>query len=397
MWKIVWFLLGWHRVRMTGASPQWSLNALSTRRVAFREPVRCDDFTVELTILGRDLAQARAAAQRSMCEMEVIKSGGFRQTFSGLLRRWYLPVLLALAVAAALIVPKFVLFYEVVGNESVPEALILRELEELGIGFGVYGPSIKPQWVKNHMLCRIPKLQWLTITQNGCCARVVVRERPEPEPVNDRRTPRNVVASRAGVLTSVTVLEGNALCKAGDVVQEGQLLVSAYTDWEYKVQVSGALAEIYARTWRRGCTVLPAETLKKETNGKSSTAVSLVIGRKRVNIFGNSGIPAGNCDKMTTYRTLTLPGGYSFPVTLEITRISGYDTHSGPVDEAWARQIMERCTLDAAEADMIAGEICAQKFHMERDGGQLRLYSVLECEEMIARMVGARILRAGSE
>ena len=46
---------------------------------------------------------------------------------------------------------------------------------------------------------------------------------------------------------------------------------------------------------------------------------------------------------------------------------------------------------------MIAGEIRAQKFHMERDGGQLRLYSVLECEEMIARMVGARILRAGSE
>lgn len=393
MWRIIWYFLGWQRVRMCGASPQWSLNALAQRRVAIRNPVRMDEFTVEMTILRRDLPLARSAAVRAMCELEVIESGGFGVTFAGVKKRWALLVMLALAVAAALVLSRFVLFYTVEGNETIPDEQILRELRELGVRFGTHGPSIKPQWVKNHMLTRIPKLQWITITQNGCCARVIVRERPEIPNVNNRRVPRNVIASRAGVLTRVEVLDGNALCKVGDVVSEGQLLVSAYTDWKYKVQVSGALAEIYAQTWRRGCGVLPDETQVKTENGEMHTAVSLVIGRIRWNIFGNSGIPAANCAKITTAHTLCLPGGYCFPVTLEITRISGYDTHSETLSDACAQAMMQQEALDAAQRDMIAGVITAQKFTMERADGQLRLYSVLSCEEMIARMVDARIFK----
>lgn len=393
MWRIIWFFLGWRRVRLTGASPQWSLNALSARRVAFRDVARVDEFTIETTILTRDFDAARAAAERAMCQIDVLKSGGFGVTFAGLRRRWGLVLLLTLAVAvAALFLPHFVLFYEVSGNETVPEELILRNLKELGVGFGTYGPSIKPQWIKNHMLRRIPKLQWITITQNGCCAKVIVRERPETPTVNDRKTPRNVVASRAGVLTRVSVLEGNALCKVGDVVGEGELLVSAYTDFGYKISVSGALAEIYAETSRRSCAVIPDKTLKKVPNGEKRTQVSLVIGQKRVNIFGNSSIQTPECDKITTYRTLTLAGGYTFPITLEITHISGYDTVEEDTDAAWAQQMMRQLAREDVQRDMIAGQILSESFSLEHEGGGLRLYSVFSCEEMIARMTRARIL-----
>ena len=70
-------------------------------------------------------------------------------------------------MAGAFVIPKFVFFYEVVGNETVPEAQILRELQNLGVGFGTYGPSIRPQELKNRMLLQIPKLQWLTVQQSG--------------------------------------------------------------------------------------------------------------------------------------------------------------------------------------------------------------------------------------
>lgn len=392
MWRAVWFVLGWTRVRLTGASPQWGLNALSARRVGFHAVERMDEFTVELTIPTRELSRAAAAVEHAMCQLEVVKSGGAGVQLAGLRHRWGLIVLLVLATAAAASLPRFVLFYEVSGNETVPSALILQNLRELGVGFGTYGPSIKPQWLKNHMLCRIPKLQWLTVTQNGCCATVIVRERPEAQPVNDRKTPRNVVASRAGVLTRMTVLAGNSLCQVGDVVQEGQLLVSAYTDLGYKITAEGALAEIYAQTWRRSCAVLPEKTQKKTPNGVVQTQISLVLGQKRVNIFGNSSIPDYECDKITTSRTLTLAGGYALPVTLEITHLYGYDTVEADTDAAWAQDRMERVALTRAQREMIAGEVLSQRFSLTREGGQLRLYAVLECEEMIARMTRARIL-----
>ena len=81
MWRLVFFLAGWCRIRITGASPQWILSALATRRVAFREFRKTDDFTAELRILKRDLPAAYAAAQRSMCDLELMQCGGFAATF----------------------------------------------------------------------------------------------------------------------------------------------------------------------------------------------------------------------------------------------------------------------------------------------------------------------------
>ena len=162
MWRLVFFLAGWCRIRITGASPQWILSALATRRVAFREFRKTDDFTAELRILKRDLPAAYAAAQRSMCDLELMQCGGFAAKFAWVKKRPLFPLLLALAILMGTSLPRFVWFYEVTGNERVPAQKILRELDALGVGFGTYGKSIQPQWVKNHMLFRIPELQWLT-------------------------------------------------------------------------------------------------------------------------------------------------------------------------------------------------------------------------------------------
>ena len=243
------------------------------------------------------------------------------------------------------------------------------------------------------MLFRIPELQWLTVTQSGACATVVVRERPEAEPVDDRKTARNVVAARAGLVTRVSVLAGSSLCKPGDVVREGQLLVSAYADFGYKTQVSGALAEIYAKTWHRACTVLPETAERKQYTGTQSRCVSLVLGRKRWKLFGDSGFFTGNGDKMKITHTLTLPGGFSLPAAIEITTKTDYDTVEAQADAGAAQETMERLARERAQADMIAGTICSERYLLERRGGQLRLYSTLECEEMIARMVRAELFK----
>lgn len=393
MWRIVWFFWGFCRVRIAGASPEWALNRFSSGRIAFRGTQKQDEFTIVTSVLLRDLPRASAAAARGMCELTVLERRGLPPAFSGLGKRLPLAVLLLLAAASAVILPKFVWFYEVSGNERVPTAQILRNLGELGVGFGTYGPSIRPQWVKNHMLNRIPALQWITITQNGAVAQVVVRERPETEPIADRKTPRNVVASRAGLLTRVSVLEGGALCKPGDVVTAGQLLVSAYTDFDGATQVSAALAEIYARTWRRGVTLLPDTALEKTVKTGTKKTVSLIIGQKRKIIFGNGGITGADCDKMITSYNLTLPGGYVLPAAIEVTAVSEYRTAEVPRSGPDAAQALERSAISVAKDDMIAGTVLNTRFSLAQQAGAWRLSSTLECEEMIARAADANLFR----
>ena len=362
MWRVIWFFLGVSRLSITGASPEWCMQRLAKARIAFHFCAKPDDFTAEVWILRRDEARAAQLVRMGGCDCAVIERGGFSTVFGGLRKRPALLILLAAAIAAGIVVPKYVFFYEVEGNEAVPSAQILRELRELGVGFGTYGPSIKPQELKNQMLLRIPKLQWLTVQQSGMCARV-------------------------------EAVAGNCLCAPGQAVAGGELLVSAYTDFGFKTQVTAARAEIYAETVRQAVCVLPEAEQIKTNRTAPRYAVSLLVGRRRISLFG-ADVPEGFYEKETKTRVLTLPGGFSFPLGIAITRICEYDTR----EETLRAQDAEGRLLELVQADamrdMIAGSIRSSSVRTEQSGGCIRLYASLRCEEMIARMRPASLKEA---
>ena len=393
MWRLIWFLQGYVQAELRGASPEWALERLSNARVAFLRVQRIDDFTIALLILRKDVLKAEAAAQKAMCELAVVREMGFGKTFGGLWRRRLFALGLVLCAAGAFVIPKFVFFYDVVGNETVPDAEILRALHSLGVGFGTYGPDIQPQALKNKMLLLVPELQWFTVQQSGMCAHVVVRERPEKLAVEERRAPMNVVAAKDGVLTSVSSLEGNCLCAPGQAVTEGQVLISAYTDLEFTTRVSAALGEIYAETLTHKQVVCPDTALFKQPNGKTARRISLLVGEKRWNIFANGGNLEGKCDKITKTHMLTLPGGFEIPVGLEITEFSGYDLVKKPLPEETAQALLIEQLERGVRQDMIAGEILDEALDLTRQTDRYELHASVRCEEMIARMVRASILK----
>lgn len=393
MWQIVWFLLGLTQLSVEGAQPEQVLQRYALWRIAFRGCEKPEDFTLRLWVLRRDEVRAQQLAAGCGCSCRVLARTGFAQVFGGLRRRPVLLVFLAAAVAAGIIVPKFVFFYTVEGNETVPAAQILRELDALGVGFGTYGPSIKPQTLKNRMLLRIPKLQWLTVQQNGMCARVVVRERLEKEPVLDRRTPTNVVASRAGVISRVQAEAGNCLCEPGQAVTAGQLLVSGFTDFGYKLQVGAARAEVYAKTLRTAVCVVPQVQQRKSEPTRTRTALSLLVGRRRIALFGEGETPQ-HCDKTEKRCFLTLPGGFSLPLGIAITRISEYDTIEQALQaDAVRRQLTQFVQADA-QRRMVAGTIDDCRVRVREYDGCVRLTASLQCEEMIARIQPANLKEA---
>ena len=393
MWRLIWFLQGYVHAELRGASPEWALERLSNARVAFLRVQRIDDFTIALLILRKDVLKAETAARKAMCELAVVREMGFGKTFGGLWRRRLFVLGLLLCAAGAFVIPKFVFFYDVVGNETVPDAEILRALHSLGVGFGTYGPDIQPQALKNKMLLLVPELQWFTVQQSGMCAHVVVRERPEKLAVEERRAPMNVVAAKDGVLTSVSSLEGNCLCAPGQAVTEGQVLISAYTDLEFTTRVSAALGEIYAETLTHKQVVCPDTALFKQPNGKTARRISLLVGEKRWNIFANGGNLEGKCDKITKTHMLTLPGGFEIPVGLEITELSGYDLVKKPLSEETAQALLIEQLERGVRQDMIAGEILDEALDLTRQNDRYELHASVRCEEMIARMVRASILK----
>lgn len=292
---------------------------------------------------------------------------------------------------AVLYAPSRVWFVEVEGNETVPARKILLAAEECGVKFWAKSGEIRSEQVKNQILNLVPELQWAGVNFSGGLAVISVRERLPEEPVRERSSITNVVAARDGVIVSMSVLGGQSLCQVGQAVRAGELLVTGCVDLETHTQFTHADAEIYAMTQRTLTAVYPQTTTRKAYTGQVIRRYSLVVGRKRINLSGNSGISDASCDKMTERKALTLPGGFSLPVTLVVETYRPYEAVQTQVPQAQAQAVLCEYAQRSVLGDMIAGKILGQEPAFREASGLFWMDMTCACQEMIARQRPAEL------
>lgn len=391
---VINFFRGTAEILITGVAQERCFNRFAEEKIPFWALERVSPLEARCVVCRKDLRRAAAAAEAAQCTVEVLRRRGLRQVFYGLKRRPVLVLGLAAVAAAVLILPNFVWTLEVQGNETVQTEEILHALEELDVKFGAWGPDINSQDVKNRILNMLPALRWCAVNRSGGCVTVLVAEREPEAVVEDEKEITNVVASRTGIITRMNVMQGFKNCAVGDTVLTGQLLVSGYANWTTGTQAVHAIAEIYALTWRQQTAVMPQTALEKQYTGRETTRYTLVLGRKRINLSGNSGIPQGKCDKIVERKVLSLPGGYEFPVVLEIETLREYETTAVSCGREAAESVLLDYTRQALEDDMIAGTILTTQHSIRAENGRWVLRADNTCEEMIARMVPAPIFES---
>ena len=383
--KLWAFLTGWRRAELVSADPAEALGRYAAGGVRYFDPRLTAPLTLELTVSRLQWKRLAALAQARGDRCRSLREGGLPLWLRAARKR---KTFLACAAAVLLfffLAPSRVWFVRVEGANEVPEQEILRAALECGVGFGAKAKDIRSERVKNRMLSLVNELEWMGVNFSGGVATICVRERAPAGPVEDHSRPANVVASRSGVIVSMSVLGGQAACKEGQAVLEGQLLISGLIDCNTHTQVTHADGEVYALTRHAWRAVYPAQWQEKSYTGGEKRCVCLVLGRKRIKLFGNSGISTASCDKMVSVWNLTLPGGYALPLRVETVTLRPYDAGACAADgrqaEAALRQFCRRCTED----DMIAGEILKSTGAMKALPGAYCLEAELDCREMIAR------------
>jgi len=391
--RLICWILGYCRVKISGAYPEGCLNRFSGEHLMFWDPRTLDEFTVSLSIPAGDLSLGRTLAEQTQCSIEQVAEFGLPSKLRRLKKRIFFIILFALVIAVCILLSRRVWFYRVEGNHSVPSQKIIREVRSAGVSVGTKGKDIVPQKVKDRVLARIPELAWLTVTQSGGSAVIVVREKLLPEPVRDRHCLQNIVAVRSGIVDELSVLDGSPEVKKGDAVDQGQLLISAYVDLEYKIRATCARGEVYAATWHRYEMVIPEEYKKKLYNGQEKTVRYLCFGKKQFKISGDSEVLECSSEKRTDISVLTLPGGYELPVCLIRETYRFYETEPGIMEQDTAEELLHTAAQRRANSSMVAGEIKNTTVNSIMSGGLVCLTADFACREMIGRSVDAEIFK----
>ena len=379
-------------VSVLSANPTAMLYALQNDGIILNNVKWIDDLTITFQLRRQDLKKLNHLADKNGADVKILRRAGWYWRLVSCRKR---PVLIAgLTIIMALMwyIPSRIFFFRVEGNRQIPARLILEVVSDCGINFGASRQQVRSEKVKNALLEAIPQLQWAGINTAGCVATISVKERQMPIQKTESSGVSSIVAVRDGIIQELTVTRGSTECKVGQSVTEGQVLISGYTDCGLTVRAERAQGEIYASTSRQETFIMPLDWQRRGEKQAVSKKYSLIIGKKRINFYKDSGILGTTCDKMSTVNYLTLPGGFVLPIALVREKWIWYETENC----AGAEDREEKILTDFAEAyldqQMLAGRILDQEYELTGGDGVLRLRSSYACIEMIGREQNEEIL-----
>lgn len=380
------YIAGFARMRVTGAEPERFLTLLTRNGIAFRCPAPPRDYAAEITVSARDAGRVTAAAEANGCEAVIVSLHGGAWFLRRLKRRWPAAVLIAAAFFLLLAGQARVWDITVEGNETVPDGVILQALSDCGVKVGARWLGFSQDVIRTGVILRVPELRWMTVTMQGCRARVIVREKYTHEPLVNETEPSEIVAKKAGLITQVQPLHGTALTEENRAVLPGETLIAGYTTGRFGIQgATWAAGEVRARTWYELTMEAPAAVEEKTYTGEKEVRYALILGEKRINFYKGSSICPPDCDKIIERAELRRDGAFILPAAVERITTARYETASVPAEEL--REELEDMLMRELLGEIGEdGEITSAAFTASESDGLLRVTLRAECVEQIGTL-----------
>lgn len=379
-------IAGLLELEVTSAEPERTLDSITSAGVIVYSARQESFLTYRIRIRRNDQRKVSEVVDRMGGAWKVKRKIGLYWVVKGLLFRPVLFTGIGILLAASVYLPSRVLFVRVEGNTTVDTREILMAAEYCGIEFGASRREVRSEKVKNNLLEKVPDLQWAGVNTSGCVATISVRERQVPRTDEQEDVVSNLIAARDGYIVSATITQGTSLFQVGQTVRAGQMLVSGYTDCNRVIQAGRAEGEIYAQTQREITVITPSHTLSRIEKNLSGRSVSLLLGKKQIILWKDSGISSTTCGRMYKEYPITLPGGFQLPVAICVDSYFDGKTQVHSVNELDAQSQLMEFAEKYVSSQMIAGQILKRTQEISYQQDICGLSATYVCVEMIGRV-----------
>lgn len=371
-------------IKIVSADVTGVIKKLSERGISLYDLQTDDELTARFFVVSSDYKSATDYLSKWGVETIVLEQqSDLVSSFFKKGRLLFLAGLLLIFLLSVILSGR-ILFIQIEGNEKVPAQRIMEVASDCGIKFWSKGRQIRSEKMKNQLLEDIPELQWAGVNTSGCVAVIKVEEKESSAKPNETKGyVTSIVASSDGVVDSITVTSGNPMCRVGQAVKEGQTLISGYLDCGLVIKAQQASGEVFARTLHNITAVSPQKWVCRADSETKTVRHSLKIGKKLINFDKGSGISPATCVKMYEERYLTLPGGFSLPVSWVTRTIVPYETEVSEIatSQCFCQQEAEKYLL----SQLVAGQILHSNVDYRQSGDCAVLSGQYLCSEMIGR------------
>ncbi|MFC4388492.1 sporulation protein YqfD [Gracilibacillus marinus] len=206
------------------------------------------------------------------------------------------------AVCFIFILSNMVWRIDVVGLDEELEKKVNDQLDNYGVKKGNFQWNIEvPGEIQKKLLKDIPELLWIGVKKNGTTYYLEGVEKTRVEKQQEDEI-GHLVAAKDGVIVDLYVKKGQPSVKVNDVVQKGDLLISAYLgqnkqtdkkddEKEDKQTAVVAQGEVIAKVWYKTTVDMPFDDNYDVLTGKNVTKHYIDISQLKIPIWNFSSIP----------------------------------------------------------------------------------------------------------
>jgi len=361
LWK---FLRGYVIIEVAGFSVERFINLAVHRGVAFSEikttNVEADEpeQTVErkrMIVSIGDFFKLKIPARKTKCKFKIVRRVGLPFFLHRYRKRKVLFLGTLFFIAMLYGLTSFVWRVDIEGNERLCGEDITAFLADNGLGFGSFKRGVDARHVERLLIAGFADINWVNIEIRGTVVTVRITETLPTPVVYDYTAPADIVAAKDALILGVAATSGVPQVRPGDVVSQGELLVSGTlivgtADEIIRYEYVRAEAVITAKIIYEMEVHVPLEFVERNLSGKTRTFRGVELFGRQIGLRSYD-IGFISFDKAENVRQLSI--GASRPVPFVWRSI----TYSEIVIEP-ARRTEEEAQFYASE--LIAARLAAE-------------------------------------
>ncbi len=267
------FFYGKVKVKAIGEFPERILNIFAHNGISVWG-IRKRDGRITFYMIARDFIYAHRIIGGSKIRLHILKKSGWPFIWRRYNRRYGVFAGLIFLFLTLWILSGFVWNINISGNDVTPDSEIISALSDIGIYEGVRADSIDA-WAKRvELLTQVDELAWAALNIEGCVLTVDVTEAAIKQ--DKDITPCNLIATDNGIIESVEVTDGEIVCKTGDFVSSGDVLVSGIFELkDGSTHLARSSGKIYARVEKEYSFTVPYKQTVNILNNKEKIRYAL--------------------------------------------------------------------------------------------------------------------------
>lgn len=261
--------------RMEGLSLERLINLASEQSIMLQDLKRSGLKAVEGVCGEADYQKLFELAEQRGWKLTRLKHKRLSALLHWLKRRVAVVVGIALCIGLATVALQFIWSIDIL-DAGPYESEIRLYLKEKDIHPFLWKKNVSIQEVVTDLEWRLPKVAWIHAYYRGAALVIRCVLGVPPSGVETEGGPGDVVAQRDGILVSLLPVAGTAMCKPGDLVRAGQVLIAGWErgfgDEKVPVKARGVAM---ARGWVGAKVRIPLDEVHSKPTGR--VAVTQVV------------------------------------------------------------------------------------------------------------------------